>query len=509
MELELDRTQLNGFETVLDTTVCHEETLEAIVPDAYPDIRTVCDTEGIVLLKRKEAQDGRAECAGSVQAVILYLPDGADGLRRMDVTLPFTCGVDHTGITSKCGVMVMPYLQAIETRLLNPRKVLVRVNLSIQFQVCAPVSTTVCGGVLEPENAGVQQMSERYETCVIACIQEKPFPYSDEVTLPGSKPEAECLLKNRADLRCGEAKVIGNKLIFKGDARVQLLYRSTEGGLCTAEFEIPFSQIMEVSGAGEDATCEIQMVLTDLDCALEEGNGGRTFRITMGLLAQAAVRDMRTIDMLTDVYSTSYDLTGETQVYTLNQLLDHGEKEQTIREILETGTLAREVFDAYATISGVTQNWEGERLTLSADVQVTVLYQTEEGGYTSAVRSIPVSCPLELPHTGVCSCWCSCTSPVYATPTSGGIEVRLPVCFRYTAQEGHKVPSVTAVRLNEDAPRDHSALPSIVLRMVGPGERLWDIAKAYGTTTCDIMQANALEEDAIPEGQLLLIPRKR
>ena len=46
MELELERTQLNGFETVLNTTVCREEMLEAIVPDACPDILTICDTEG-------------------------------------------------------------------------------------------------------------------------------------------------------------------------------------------------------------------------------------------------------------------------------------------------------------------------------------------------------------------------------------------------------------------------------------------------------------------------------
>lgn len=36
--------------------------------------------------------------------------------------------------------------------------------------------------------------------------------------------------------------------------------------------------------------------------------------------------------------------------------------------------------------------------------------------------------------------------------------------------------------------------------MVGNGERLWDIAKSYGTTAQDIMCANALEEDVAPGG---------
>ena len=68
MELELERTELNGCGTILDTTVCREETLEAIVPDACPDILRICDVEGTVCLAGKEAQEGRVELSGTVRA---------------------------------------------------------------------------------------------------------------------------------------------------------------------------------------------------------------------------------------------------------------------------------------------------------------------------------------------------------------------------------------------------------------------------------------------------------
>lgn len=55
MELELNRTHLTGYETVLDTTVFQEETLETIVPDACPDILRLVDTQGKILLKSKAA----------------------------------------------------------------------------------------------------------------------------------------------------------------------------------------------------------------------------------------------------------------------------------------------------------------------------------------------------------------------------------------------------------------------------------------------------------------------
>ena len=98
---------------------------------------------------------------------------------------------------------------------------------------------------------------------------------------------------------------------------------------------------------------------------------------------------------------------------------------------------------------------------------------------------------------------------MFAAATAGGLEVRFPVCFQYAAHAPRSVAGISAASIDEGAPLDHAGRPSIVLRMVGAGERLWDIAKSYGTTSADILQANALEEDAPAAGQLLLIPRKR
>ena len=307
MELELERTALDGFTAVLDTAVAQEETMESIVPDACPDLLGVCDTEGVVCLHRKEAMEGRVELSGTIHAMLLCQPEGEVGLRRLEVDLPFTCTADAAAITPGCKVVAEPRLRGADARLVNPRKVLVRADLAVDVQVFAPVADWACASVLEPEQAGVEQLSEPCQTCVTVCVQEKPFPFSDELTLPGSRPEGSALLKWRVALECGEAKVIGSKLIFKGSARLQVLYRCADGGLSTGEFELPISQLMEVSGAGEEAMCQVGLVLTDLSCELDDGDG-RTISVSMGLLAQAVVREERSMTLLTDVYSTLYDL---------------------------------------------------------------------------------------------------------------------------------------------------------------------------------------------------------
>ena len=507
MELELERKQLSGYEPVLETTLSHEETMEMIVPDACPDILRICDTEGTACLKSKEALEGRAEVLGNVKATVLYLPDGEEGMRRLELTLPFTCGADCAGIDSQCAVVAVPRTVTAETRSLNPRKVLVKVNLAVSIQVFAPVYGMVCTGVPSPEEYGIQQLVERCDTCVTACVQEKPFTFTDEISLPGSRPEAEELLKHRIALRCGEAKVIGSKLIFKGEAQLQVLYRAEGGVLCPAEFELPFSQIMEVNGAGEESTCQVQVLPTGTDCTL--GGDGRTLSVSLDLLAQAVVREERSLELLTDVYSTTYDLAADTQNHILHHMLDWGRMEQTVREILEVGVPAREVCDAYVTMGGTDQSREGNRLTLSTQANVTVIYLSEEGSRTTVTKTLQASCALDASEEAECGCMCSCPAPVFATPTSGGLEVRFQVDFQYTVQESRKVLGVSALRMDETTPRDTSDQPSIVLRMVGSEERLWDIAKAYATTQRDIMQANGLEEETVPGGQLLLIPKKR
>ncbi|MFQ9917071.1 MAG: DUF3794 domain-containing protein [Flavonifractor plautii] len=91
---------------------------------------------------------------------------------------------------------------------------------------------------------------------------------------PAAKPEAEELLKCRAALRCSESKVIGNKLIFKGESQLQMLYRSSAGGLCTAEYELrPLPDHGDLLGAGEESTRDVYVVLTGQTALLDSGDG--------------------------------------------------------------------------------------------------------------------------------------------------------------------------------------------------------------------------------------------
>lgn len=507
MEIELTRTQLASFDAVLDTTMLHEETMEMIVPDACPDILRIADTAGTVSLKSKETTDGRVEVAGTARCAVLYLPDGETGMRRLEMNIPFFCTADAPGIRENCAVVAVPRLLAADTRAINPRKVLVRVNLAIDIKVFAAADTSLCGGAECDDESGVEQLKECHKAYVITCVQEKPFTFCDDLTISGSRPEAAELLKSRVNLSCTESKIIGNKLIFKGTADLRLCYRATDESICTADFELPFSQIMEVGGVEEEADCTLELCLTDLGCTLGAGDG-RMVAVSMGVLAQAVVREERSMELLTDIYSTRCDVKAELQPYTLNHLVERNVRRQSGREVLETGVGVRLAIDAAVSVGSVTLSREGGRGGFSAEVRLSVLYLTEENEVYTIQRQVNVPCQVELPEECICSCTCSCPGEVFATPTTGGIEVRFDLDFRYQTLGTTRVVAVCGAQAGELSGKREGGEPSIVLRVV-ENERLWDVAKSYRTTMADILQANELESGGDLAGKLLLIPRKR
>lgn len=504
MELNLKQDRLSGYRTLLETSVLHEETMEAIVPDACPDILHITDTCGQILLKGREAQEGRAEISGTVQCAVLYLPEEGSGLRRMEVSVPFTCAVPAEKVTSSCRVVAAPRVSAAETRALNPRKILLRLGLCIDVQIFAPVEEVVCTAA--ESDGEIEQLVEEHSAYLTACVQEKPFTFEDELEIPGGRPDAAEILRSGVRLQCAESRIIGNKLIFKGEAALKLLYRTAEGEAANTEYTLPFSQIMEVTEAGEEADCTVEVQPTDFSCTLL--GDGRAVSVSMELLAQAVVRERRNVEILSDLYATHQMIKPSMQSYTLSQLTERGSRRQTVREMLETEGSVKSVSDVYVCLGETGQSREGERLQVTAEAEITVIYAGEDGRISTVVKPVKIPCALELPEGCACFCTCRNTGEAFAAPTAGGVEVRLDVDFSYLALTTVRMSGVIGAEVTEEEDGGEGEMPSIVLRSVGE-ERLWDLAKAYRTTRAEILRANELESGEGLSGRLLLIPRKR
>ena len=338
-------------------------------------------------------------------------------------------------------------------------------------------------------------------------VVEKDFTFTEEMNLsPGREGAAE-LLTNQISSSVTETKIVGNKLIFKGIFSVSLLYRTADGKCNSTTAELPFSQIMEVEGVAEGSAATLQLQLTGTDFQIDgDDPEGRQIAVTLYLHATALLREEQDLTLLSDLYSTIYDMTYEATPLTLTSFCESLTRRQTVREVLEIGVVAESILAISTACGAVSVGREGSVTVLRSGVTVRALYVDEGGVPLVAERCIDVSCQLELPEGSHVSAKAVCSEDVQGSLGDRGIEVRFPVDFRVEAASQAKKVCITSAKLDPEAMKDTSNAPSLVLRCLGKQETAWDLAKKYNTTIAAILAANQLE---IPLEKLLLIPRKR
>ena len=178
MELKLKKAGHDYYEGVAWPPFSCETMRESIVPDSCADIARIVDTTGLVCLTGRElTSDGRFSASGTVDVSVLYIPEKGDGPCALTFQIPFQCSGEGQDAADAEFLDIRGELQSIDTRALNPRKVLTRANLVFYPSGCRHVSLSVCTGASE-EDPSIQLLREKKETWVVAGVREKEFTFT-------------------------------------------------------------------------------------------------------------------------------------------------------------------------------------------------------------------------------------------------------------------------------------------------------------------------------------------
>lgn len=503
LEMELQQQTLAGHRPVFDSLLTQEETLESIVPDSFPDIARIVSAAGKLFIKDMEAGEGLLKVSGSACVTVLYMPEGGEQPKALDVTIPFQCARDCPQIHESCAVHSAAFIPTADARSLNPRKLLIRVDVVIHVTAFDRESHGVtCDVACSPEHA----LEKQFSNCgdfMIAEVLEKPFLFSDVLRQPASKPAMEELLYYRGELGTVDAKVIGKKLVCKGEILLCALYRSGSS-ILPARFELPFSQIADLAAGVENSEPEVSIALRGVDCRLQEGE----LEVTVEALLQAALWAQTSVTLMSDLYCTSCPLDVERTTCTLCSSAERGARRETARQFCESGIPVKQVLDCSIAVTSIASQPVEGGISCAAEVNATVLYLSEDDALCSVSYPISADCQVVCPSDADCRCRCRPMGEATAVPVTGGLEVRFELEFEWTVTREKKLPCVSAVRRGA-APTDSGPRPSVIIRVVGDGESLWDVAKACGSTIKDICGANSLTGEDVEKGTLLLIPTKR
>ena len=491
MELELKKEQFACYQALPQLSENREETTETIVPDYLPDIARIVDASGCLFLRSREIADGKAQVSGTIRMTLLYVAEDTQGMN---------CCLE--GRLCSC-----------EVRMLNPRKIFTRVNVELALTPYVPASLSVCSGVKEQEAYKIETLCEKKEITVIRAVREKDFTFADEVMLSGTKEPIRELLRSKCVLRTTDCKEIGNKIVLKGIARLDAVYLDEGGNLASLSGELPFSQILDgLSEEEGETTVRASLRLTGAEIHVggeSEPDNFRTVSLRLTISAFAAVRETRSVCCVTDLYSTAYELSAKTETVELCDSAAPVLREQLVREKIETGAEVQNVLAADVIFSSAGVSDSGASSALRATANLRVLYLDENAVPLLSERRSEVLLETDLPLAGQARVQDVYAGEIAASVGADGVELRFPVTFAVSVVEMPSYPCLQSLQA-EECEKNEKNVPSLVLRAMKPGERLWDIAKRYRTTVEAILAANELkEESATVSGKLLLIPRRR
>lgn len=501
MELLFETQTANYLREVLYAAISQEETSETIVPDSYPDVERILDSFASVVIRGKDYRSGGVNVSGGIHAGVLYMPEDHSAPRTLHFYIPFNVKADSDTATERTRAMVDCHVKSVDARAINSRKVLIRVNLSGSVTGYEAAEQTLYHYRPE-EGCDLQTRTTTYQVVRPLELAEKPFTMAEEAELPTGRAPMQELCRYQTDLEVTEARMVGNKGVFKGAVNLKLLYLTEDGELNTWSCQLPFSQYVELEHEYDEEELQTMMALTDLN--VEDANGqGKRLLVNLQLLAQCAVVGQRSMEVVEDAYSLCHDFTPHWQTVEAAGRLDRQSVNQVVRSTVSAP--ARTVVDTQIYLDAPVLRHQDDTATMVLPMTANILYFDENGDLQGTCAKLETSFQTELADGCSCRPHAHLAGEAFAVPAGEGVEVRCSVGFTVDSMASQGLRALSGGQLSEECTASADR-PSVILRHAKADDTLWSVAKSCRTTADAICKANALEGDSPRLSGMLLIP---
>jgi len=305
MDMKVEKSFIDCRREIWHGCIRREEMCESVVPDTYPDIGSIIDVSGQVHIRGKEASAGKLSIECTVKCTVLYTAEDENGIFVLDTQLPVVLNAQVDAAAEDTDIVACPKIENLEVRLLNPRKILPRAEISAFVRCFEEGSLAVSSNA--DCSSGLHILEKSRDAYCVSDVREKTFVITDELALPPVAEGYSRILSTCAELNVDDTKFVGSKLIFKGEAKLRFLLEA-EGKAEPVFFAdtCSFSQIIELGSEVDSA--DVKLSLTGLYVSLIENEQGRAAaEIELHMLAQAVAGKICGISYIADAYSNKMD----------------------------------------------------------------------------------------------------------------------------------------------------------------------------------------------------------
>ncbi len=500
MELAFQKSAVTHLQKLLRQVQSQEETMETAVPESLPDVGRIVSSWGIPVIRSKEWRGNTMTVSGGITAWVLYVPEDESLPRQISTYLPFSMRWELPQTEKEGTMRVSCHLKSVDARMVSPRKILVRANVSCLGEAFSTAETTFYTLPEVPKE--VEILSSHLPLLLPSEMAEKSFLLDEELELPGGASAVSQIIAYQLSPILTDHKVLGEKALMKGNCGLHLVYMTPEDRLAVWDFELPFSQYTELGQHyDEEEELQAELILTGAEIIPDED--GRRLRLKCSLSAQCMVLQRQMVEVIQDMYCLNRDITLKSQSMPVKSRLDH----QILREQVEESfsLTGGSLLDCTLLPEFPKSHRNGKELSLEAPVWCNILYYDAAGSLQGRSSHTCAKSKINLAEDCVCQADAHLSGPVQWSLGGGSASVRASVELCVDSFANQELSMVCGAELSPPKKPDPTR-PSLILRAPKEGETIWSMAKASGSTVDSIREANQLTTDSLEECPLVLIP---
>lgn len=496
MQLQFEKQGISCLQTVKRELQTQEQTQEFRISDGMPDIGSIIGSWGQVILRGKEWQGDGMSVSGGTMVWVQYLPEEGGQIQCIESWLPFQMRWNFPQTQHDGKILTQCILRSVDARSLSARKMMIRANVTVlgwaiengEYEICTPVD-------VPPD---IQLQTKSYPMQLPSEAGEKAFSLEETLTLPPSAPRLENLISYSLQPEITEEKMMGDKVVFRGNAILHMLYGADDGGQYAWDFDLPFTQYSELEGEyGDDADVMLWPCVTALEMDREEDR----LTIKAGLVCQYRISHRPVIQVVEDAYSPRRSVQPMMQELELPGILDS--QTRTIHGKLNSPVDGMRLTDVQFLPQPVRVQKTGDGVDMEVPGTFQMLYYDMEGNLHHVGQKWEETLPMPAGEGTATEATLWPVGTPQGNLMSGSAQLSADMKLMTETRSTQPIPMVTGLDMGELQQPDPGR-PSLILRRAG-GDSLWDIAKKNGSTVDSIRTANRLETEPEPD-RMLLIP---
>lgn len=496
MELQFGKQSRSCLKPILQEIKQMELTQELRLGDGMPDVGRVLGTWGVPIIRGKQWSGDQITVSGGVMMWVLYAPEDGTECRSVDLWIPFQMRWDIPACDRDGTIRVLPLVRFADSRTLSSRKMMVRVGIALRGQALCPMDFDVA----EPGDGmdGVELLKRTYPVRLTKGAGEKIFTMDEEFSLPEHMALPSKVLRYLVTPEMTEKKILADKILFRGNLNLHLLYRDGEGNIRSWNGTLPFSQFEEMDfPMEEDAHVELDMLVTGLELDLMDNR----FHLKCNLAAQYLVDEQVLVELVQDAYGVNRDVKAQEETLCLPVILEQRTDSVNVEQMLQGRR--GEMLDAVFLPDFPRRRRSGGDSELELSGTFYVLNRGEDGSVQGSSLRWEGTKPMAACEECTMDVKIASMGSVQAADTVEGTALSVPFQMETTTGTNQELNMITALELGP-VQEGNQGRPSLILCKAGK-ENLWSIAKRCGSTVGAIQRANKLDEEP-PEERFLLIP---